>query len=77
MVTFLPHRLFFMLPSNHIQLWRGKDPRAFAAALPPAGKGERKMFSVQYISNVSLQDWDCFVIELYLHALHVVPSSSS
>ena len=42
-----------------------------------AGKGERKMFSVQYISNVSLQDWDCFVIELCLHALHVVPSSSS
>ena len=75
MVTFLPHRLFFMLPSNHLQLWRGKDMRAFAAAV--AGKGERKMFSVQYISNVSLQDWDCFVIELCLHALHVVPSSSS
>ena len=42
MVTFLPHRLFFMLPSNHLQLWRGKDTRAFAAALHSRRKGRKK-----------------------------------
>ena len=44
MVTFLPHRLFFMLPSNHLQLWRGKDMRAFAAALPPPERRKERCF---------------------------------